>query len=208
MTAKFRIKLDKGWKKYKNAILPTNFKSVINNNLNNIKVENAEVIKNAIKKTITTENFEKNAPLTVKIKSSRQPLVDTGRKLNNSIKYIEIKNNEMFIGVPKTDENFNLALTLHEGATIRVTDKMRAMFNALWAVSSGMVDASILKGRAKALWERSPRNWYPLKDQTTNILIPSRPFIFYTFSNISLKNKIKENWMKILKKTFKTIARG
>jgi hypothetical protein len=103
----------------------------------------------------------------------------------------------VFVGLLQTDALFNIGRALHEGATIPVTKKMRAMFFYLWLASQQAQGHRTgrpvrLTGRAAELFDRF-KDWKPLRDTTTAIKIPPRPFIAEAL-NDDAKQKMKLNW--------------
>ena len=146
-----------------------------------------------IRRYIKDKKYEKNAQLTIEIKGSETPLVDRGYTLFQAISKKEISWSRIFVGILKTDRFYNIGAALHEGTTIKVTPKMRAMFDALWQASVGILDPSALRGRARRLWERK-KKWLPLKPGTTAIIIPARRFIDRPLRDPKLRLRARRHW--------------
>lgn len=129
------------------------------------------------RKEISGGSYAPNAPLTIALKGVNEPLIGdrTGSPLFKAITSKVVNDNTVFVGILQKDGEYNIAVAIHEGATIKVTQKMRNMFYILWRKET---DPSInLTGRAKELWDKMPGGWKPLNESTKAINIPSRPFI-------------------------------
>jgi hypothetical protein len=126
--------------------------------------------------------FKANRPLTVRIKGSSRPLVDGG-DLVNSINYKVINWKEARIGVLRskkvkkegggTEDLASVAKIVHDGATIKVTQKMRWFF--------------------MRMWRENPERWKPLHPNTKVIVIPPRRFLEAAVSD-KLVPQMKLNW--------------
>lgn len=153
---------------------------------------NALAAAKKMRQVIQAGGLKANAPLTVALKGSSKPLVEGG-DLFQSITVQQINEDEMFVGVLRTEGDFNLVEILHEGATIPVTPAMRWMFLMLAKVSDGLMDPSKLEGRAAELYSKF-QGWKPLAASTTAIVIPERPFVRITFEAPDLIALCKANW--------------
>lgn len=134
------------------------------------------------------------AKLTALIKRSRKPLVDHG-DLWKAITSVAPTWDQAFAGLLRTDpKSYNIGITVHDGAAIKVTPKMRGMFAALaHAYETGKTDH--LRGRALELWERNPKvKWKALSPGTKVITIPARPFVRYAAKDEALRARIMERW--------------
>lgn len=202
-----RIVKDDGWKRFANALDPKQFQRKLHRNIKNANYFNGKLLATAIRKAIKGGGFEKNAALTVMIKGSgKKPLTDQG-ELFKSIAIVVNNDLELFVGIVKDDEQYDLALAVHDGAEIRVTPAMRGLFFSLWQASIGAIPSSKLSGRAAELWERSPGGWKPLKKSTTRIVIPGRPFTKEALEDDGLKAKMEKNWRWAVEKTLKEAAK-
>lgn len=124
----------------------------------------------AIKEAIHAGNvFAPNSPITIGIKGSSKPLFGeaAGSGLVAAITQIVPKWDLAFIGVIRSRtatskdgrryDLLNVAFIVHEGAAVKVTQKMRNFF---------------------ALMSREhPGKWFPLNPATKVINIPGRPFL-------------------------------
>lgn len=197
-----------GWTKWEHAITPRIFKATLDHHMRRASALNGKLAEKTIRQKIRAGGFQPNAPLTVLIKSSSKPLVDNSTGLFQAITSAVIDATTVFAGILQTSGEYNIALTLHEGATITVTPKMRGLFFWLWQASIGKLPPDKLSGRARELWERAPGGWFPLKDSTSHIVIPSRPFIEEAFRDTRMKQQAKKNWQAALKQTMRELAAG
>ena len=127
-------------------------------------------------------------------KKSSKALIDTGGLVQN-ITYKIIDPTTAFVGILRTARTakrggvssgmtvFNLGRVLHDGVTIRVTDRMRDFF--------------------RAMASEYPGEWLPLRRSTTAIRIPARPFIKKPIEDRAVVRKISEEWARGLKEAFK-----
>jgi hypothetical protein len=200
------LRKDEGWKRYAKALDPKRFKAALRRNMRKASILNGKIVEAAIRSAIRGGGFEKNAALTVMIKGSSKPLVDRG-ELFKAITSVVIGDAKVFIGVVQTNEFYDLAMAIHDGANVKVTPAMRGLFFVLWQASIGKMDPTKLSGRAAELWERAPGGWLPLKASTSNIIIPERRFIESAFEDGALKDQILANWNMAFKATMREVAR-
>ena len=146
-----------------------------------------------------------NAPLTRAIKGLDAPLFDLGN-MRRSVAVTIVAWNQAFIGLARSKVGLiqlQAAIVAHNGDTIPVSAKMRAMFKVLAAVSEGEADPSILSGRARILWDRnSSVAWRPLSPATTHIIVPPRPFLKVALKASGLRSKIIKNWEDAINEAF------
>jgi hypothetical protein len=181
------------WKELAMGLDPSQFTKKMKSRIAYANRLNAAIMQRKIRGVIKSNVPPPNAPLTIIVKGSSKTLVDHGA-LFQGIAAQTVDQMNTFVGVVSTSDVYNLAVALHEGATIKVTDKMRNLFSMLWAVSVGAAPASKLTGRALELWNRMPGGWHRLKTTTTVIHIPPRPFIRTAFEDSATKAKIVSNW--------------
>jgi hypothetical protein len=142
-----------------------------------------------VRKDIREKHFKKNAILTEFLKGSSMPLVDQADLLN-AVSARHKSAWEFHVGVIREDKAGNsIAFILHEGATRKVSEKMRAFFRAKAAETRGLVR--------------------PLKTSTTAIKIPARPFLKYSFVDDSepVKVLVEWAWGDAIKQTFEIVGR-
>lgn len=189
------FKLSPGFKKLEMLLKPSRFQADLNRNIGKALQLNGQVAVRAMRKTIKAGVPPSNAGLTRFIKGSSKPLVDSGQ-LFGAITAKRVGPLAVFVGVLRSDKAFNVAVTVHNGAHIRVTDRMRGMFFALWLASTGKMDPAKLKGAAAELWARRKGNWKPLGEGKAMITIPRRPFVEITFADGSMKKRMTRNFKR------------
>lgn len=193
-----RIKLTTGWKKLSKMIDPKKFVAagpLIMRKANGVAGLYAV---RAIRQQIKNGGLAPNAPLTVSIKGSSKPLVDTGN-LFKAITHQMVDNYTVWVGVKFSSGSYDMAVALHEGVAIKVTEKMRNMFELLFRASKGKLSPSKLTGRAAELWERSKsKEFYPLKRSTSQIVIPPRPFLRRAIESSDLQLRVQHIWFEAI----------
>jgi hypothetical protein len=193
----------KGIKRWLKALDPQGFTKALRKNVRLATALNGKVGEAVLRKVIQSGGkLRPNAPLTKFIKHSDKPLADTGL-LFQSITSKVHDDFTVFVGVLRTSERYDIIRTIHDGQVIKVTPAMRGMFFMLWRASIGEIDSGTLTGRAAALWTRQPGGWFPLRDDTTVIVIPSRQFMRIAFANPQFKKLVRENWSKAVAASFK-----
>lgn len=146
-----------------------------------------------VRSDIKAKNYAKNAILTQFLKGSSTPLIDQA-DLWQSVSSRHVSPWMFRIGVIREDAAGNsIALILHEGATRKVTPKMRAFFRAKAAETRGLVR--------------------PLKTSTTEIKIPARPFLKESLvdDTATVGPLLEKHWGEAVRRTFEIVgekARG
>lgn len=191
-----RITLTGPWSKLGTALNPSAVSGHLRAQMHNATSANGAIARRAIRDHIKGGVSPADSPLTVFIKGSSKPVVDSPGGIFQSIASVVIDPFTVEVGVKKGDRSADYARVVHEGARIKVTPAMRAMFGYLADVSDGKRDASELTGRAADLWRRRPGGWKALKHSTTHIRIPGRPFIEEALDNDALRKKLGENWLR------------
>lgn len=153
------------------------------------------------------KSLQRNAALTQAIKGDNKPLVDQGA-LFQQITSKVVDDFTVLAGVLRTSGAYNVGLIVHEGATIKVTPKMRGLFFVLWKASEGMLDPGQLEGRAKELFEQMSEGWLPLNANTEVIVIPPRPWIRIAFNNTQMIKQVRDNWKQAMEASFRERARA
>jgi len=141
------------WPKWRKLLNPSRFKSDLVRELRRAMSANVVLVRKEIIDRIDHGAYAANAPLTILLKGSGLPLVDKG-DLRRTIQGKVVSWNEGLVGLLRTGGAANIGAILHEGATVKVTAKMRGWFKA-----------------------QSGKGVKPLKPSTTQIRIPGRPFI-------------------------------
>lgn len=163
---------------------------------------NGIMVKAKIRERIARGDYPpQNVPLTVALKGSGKPLVDNA-ELWKAITEQVVDPFTVFVGVLRTakgkngEDLVNIAVVLHEGATIPVTGQMRTMFFYLWLATTGRIDAGQLEGRAAELFERVKEGTIirRLSPQTQAIIVPRRPFIEAVFEDSTTLAAVRKIW--------------
>ncbi len=194
-----------GFKEYERALRKDRTISVLKKHVSKATLKNANILEVEFKRHIKQGIPSPNAPLTVWIKRSANPLVDTGLLLRN----ITVKQQgwkTAFVGVQRNNRRHWIAEILEGGTRIRVTPKMRAMFYYLWLASNNRIPRSQLKGRALALWKRRPGGWRRLSPGKRFIKIPPRPFIKPVMEQRALIERFMQNWRDAVDRSLREIA--
>jgi hypothetical protein len=206
--SKTTFKKDKNWKKFELALDPKNFESITEKEMHKAIKLSCLVVVAKIRETMKKGDFDKNAPLTVLIKGDSKPLIGyrAGAQLFGSVTH-KVEGLEGFVGVLKTNSEYGIAVTLHDGKEIKVTPKMRGMFFALWQASQGKLDPNKLNSDVRSLYDQMSNNWLPLKKSTTSIIIPPRPFITDTFSDTEVLKSVEKQLSKSFGDVFTALIR-
>lgn len=197
MATEFKKKGD--WKRFEIALEPGRYDKVMKKHVGKALELSALFVVSMIRDGIKDGDFDENALLTREIKGSSKPLVDKG-DLWQAITHTMVDEFRVFVGLNRTErgggkrgkkDTYNIGITLHEGVTVKVTDKMRALFFYLWlaSVDPGRYERK-LKGRAKELWERKKGGWRKLEKGF--VRIPGRPFIKAVFDDPGVKAKVEK----------------
>lgn len=217
---KVGIKL-KNWKKVENLFSASGIQ-LLRNNMHYALRYSSEMAVSTSQHLIQNLGFEPNKMLTILIKHSATPLVDTG-ELYQSITYLEQSWDRFIVGVNRKTtwkgNEVNLAQLLHEGGRIKITRAMRNMFFLLWAKAMGFTmqkghiiysdkgDPIQLSPRAQELWNRN-KVWFPFPKNQNFIQIPKRPFLKYAFSNAQYRKSIRRIWKTALTEWAKEVTKG
>lgn len=186
--------------------------NIINKHLIRATTRNGNQVAALARQVIKSSPYAKNADLTISLKKSSRPLVDSA-SLFKAITSKRVSDFEVFVGVLRTNKSYDIAETLHGSIgspyakLIPVTAKMRMMFLLLHKASIDPKFVEYLKGRAKELWDLKPGGWSQLKEGTTHIKIPSRPFMEIAIRDPKTIEIVKRNWEKGLDDAFKEIKR-
>ena len=192
--AKTQLKLF-GFERLSKILHPTSWEKRLEKNVKVATRRNGLLAARKVKRDISSRKVQpsKLSQLTVSMKGSSKALVDTG-ELRKSIVSDLIAWHTVVVGVLKrrtlTDEQGNaydimdIAIAMHFGADIPVSDKMRRYF--YWLANS---PESSLQGKIM-----------PLSPGTTMIHVPGRPFMKGIFDP-EMRKQYKRNWQKAINKT-------
>lgn len=192
-----RFTLTGRWAEYGRKLSPARFNRALNKTVPKALDLAGFEMRKVMRHSMSSGKFKRNAALTITIKGSTKPLIDFGDMFAAVTHVVNrATGREVFIGVLHTAKSrdgkslTNIGYHLHEGVRIPVTAKMRRMFFYLALASEGTVSPSDLTGRAAVLFKRN-QNWLPLKDTTTHIVIPGRPWIRRSFDQKSFHVKFR-----------------
>jgi hypothetical protein len=192
------IKLTTGWKKLSIVIAPATLTTKGRTIIQKANGIAGLYAVRAIRQKVRSGDYTPNAPLTISIKGSSKQLVDSGN-LFKAITHQMVDPFTVWVGVKFTSDIYNIATALHEGVTIKVTDRMRGLFDILFRTYKGKVSPSKLTGRAKELWEMSKnKEFFPLKPSTSQIVIPPRPFIRDAIEDPDLHVRVRQIWIEAI----------
>lgn len=205
MVGTYKIKLSKDWRKLEKALIESG--PVVRSHIRRATAFIGKKGEALIREEITNGNYEPNRPLTVALKGGKnEPLIgdSAGAPLFKAITSKIINDYTVFVGVLQTNGIYNIAFTIHEGVSIKVTDAMRGLFYILWLKEKNPTIE--LEGRAKELWEKMPGGWLPLRATTNFIVIPSRPFVKNAWEGGEIQTIAVKFWNEALATAFKEIA--
>jgi len=193
------------WHGMKHALDAGRLKEDVRTAIGGATAKAALYVRGRIRKRIQSGTaYGANSKLTIMIKHSSKPLVGRGADLFNSIATKTIDWRSAFVGVLRGTmvdgkDMVNIAEVVHEGLSIRVTDKMHGMFQALYKVGQGEMSATELHAQAaemaKALGDEI-KNIRPLKRSTKVIIIPTRQFIAEVFKDPTVIKHCQAIWKK------------
>jgi len=161
-------------------------------------------VRDEIRRKIQSGVAPGNAGLTSMLKGSSKPLIGITNQLWLSVTNVVISWKEGFAGVNRKSgtagiSTMDIAQTVHDGAVIPVTSKMRNMFFMLWMASEGKMDPADLRGRAKEMFEQAKGDFYPLSPNTRQIIIPGRPFLLLAAKDPKLLKRLEDIWARALR---------
>lgn len=218
------LKLDVGWVRFERFLSKASQQVVVKAADEATKVA-ALTAQKLVRNEISDGSYDANADLTLMIKGSTKPLVDKGR-LFQAITNKRIKAAMYFVGILKGrgrssgtgTDMVNIARTIHDGATIEVTSKMRGLFWSLWLATrthylrgERLPISKLRSKRAQELARRAFRQGntiFPLGDNTSAIRIPSRPFIRNVFERAATKKQLQEVFAREIRKTLERLWRN
>lgn len=157
---------------------------------------------------IRSMKFKENAELTLDLKGeNKPPLYETG-DLFEAITVKQINQHSAKIYVPTTHKNYQIYKAIHNGTRIKVTEKMRSMFEMLAMASNGVISPTKLTGRAKELWKKKQKGWKSLDQNTKYIVIPPRPFIRKLFNSEEFRLAFKAGMKKLMRRYIQQVEKG
>jgi len=174
------IKLTGDWKLLLQLTDPTKFHHRLNIGVKRAMTKACLYARKKVKLDIKAKKYDKNAPMTEAIKGSTTPLVDNNELVRSVTHKLFKGGYEAFVGVLKGTKRgdkdaVDLASVLHDGAIIPVTPKMRRYFFMMFMEGND--------------------GWYPIADDTTEIVIPPRKFLEAPLSESDVQRRIIWYWM-------------
>jgi hypothetical protein len=196
-------------KKWRNALKVPEFRAALRRHLSKATLINAKRASARQRQIIqSSAGLARNAALTVALKGENKPLVGGGGDLFQAITEKDTSSGdeiEVFSGVLRTNDAYNIGAIVHEGATIQVTEKMRGLFFMLWVASKHAAKGEAvpeLQGRAAELFGIH-QNWFPLSEGTKVIVIPPRNWIAMAFGDPGLKRTCERNWLQAIQRAMR-----
>jgi hypothetical protein len=179
----FNLEL-KGYETFMKMLRKGEYNKIFRMNLRKENKKLAVLGAGRLAREIRTGEHAANSPLTIWLKKSTKPLVNHADLLNSVSGKVGSRWYSFAVGViRRTPSGNNLAHMLETGFTIKVTDKMRALF-WYWSKESG--------GKFKAL-----------SKSTTAIRVKPRPYMKQAFFiDITFQTLVQEKWKNAVHLTF------
>jgi hypothetical protein len=214
MAASVRIDTFKGWDQFAAATDPKRFRQALAKEMFKATTKSCNEIRDEIAKSIMGKGkvYEKNSGLTILFKRTSTPLIggnfgigpemgggtDPGATMYKSLG-IDAKTYEGFIGVVRNRGGFNVAYIVHEGATLRITEKRRKWLAAAIASAMGKQGKDFSrKGQAFTVDMNGKEKRIPSAKGSNNvgsaIIIPPRPFIRHVMQDPALQRRVIDRW--------------
>ena len=175
------------WDRLARTLDPRRLREALVREVGQATRRNALLVRTEIRDRIRGKRYTANAALTVAIKGSSTPLVDTALLLQNVTDKV-LSPFEAIVGVMRGavakdgGDLVNLGIVLHEGATVRVTAAMRRFFYFKAA--------------------EQPGRWFPLRATTQAITIPGRPFVRDVAEDQAVRGRVEANWHAAVERSF------
>lgn len=175
------VKLElKGFGRVRRILNPVKFNRYLKKNVKRVNRGTlSPIMEQLLTKSINEEKL-RNHPLTVAIKGRDEPLVESGF-MRDSVGSRHFSAWGFDTGVERTGrKGANVALIVHNGATIKVTEKIRKYFKFLASIHP---------------------NVKPISKDKTQIVIKPRPFMTRAFNNKFTGNICVNEWLQAVRKT-------
>jgi len=201
------IRLTGNWAGFKKALEGRTFTTAARKNMRRAMGLVGTLVAREVREQIKRGRYKANAALTVALKGSNEPLKGkrTG-ELWQAITHKVIDDFTVFVGVLRTSGDYNVAAAVHQGVSIGVTPRMRAMFWALWKMTLGVPGAELTSKRAEQLWSWN-KVWYPISRATQAIVIPPRPFMARAFRSRGTQRIVQKVLTEALDATFQELVK-
>lgn len=204
------VKLDKEWADLLDTLDGPKFEKRLGRALQMAHGRIGRQFQGDARRAIRSGDYAPNSPMTVILKGSSKPLVDNG-DLALSITYDQPDEYQLRLGVMRssaTDKEINVALVLHEGATIDVAKHPKVRM-AVWAkMKDSMAQyrrADKRFKKARAIKGAAALMGTGAKGGSKDIwVIPARPFILAAVDNPVFERFIADQYAKAVKAAFRT----
>jgi len=189
----FEIKYSGDFKKFEKFLDSKRHMKILETEVGQATAMNAALIQDEIIRRILTRNFKtKNSPLTIALKKSSTPLIDTSDMMKAID--VELKGSfTAFVGFLKNQKtshggNMNQVVPrLEKGFEVKITPQMK-----MWLYAK-MRRAGIAPN--------------PVKTSSSGVLrIPPRPFITPVFESKAMARKLNRNWKEAVKRAYKQMG--
>ncbi len=208
------IVFDAGWLRYRGALNYASYTPLFRRFVGQATARNGKLAERQVRREIRAGVPPPNRPLTAAIKGGSKPLTGTpGADLFNSITSTSPSWDVAIVGAKRMGRGgANIAEIVHNGRTIPVTDRMRAMFLVLaWNSARLRAGRPLLNmsNRAFELWQMSRnKDFHRLKASTRAIVIPPRPYLRYAFQDPGLRRSVEGNWREAVNRALAVKAKG
>jgi len=209
------FKLVGGWKKLRHIMDASRFDTALKQEVRRATLMNALAAVREIRAGITGGKYSPNAALSIALKRSSKPLVQSPALLFQAVTHQLLDYKTAFVGVIRQGKQdgeglVDLAAVVHEGVTIQVTDAMRGLFFLLWQLTTGHISGlPSMTPRMTELFEAAKRAHLiikPLAESTTAIVIPPRPFLRKPLEDPGLIAGFGKRWQDAVDRALR--ARG
>ena len=184
----FTLKTFGDWNRLGNILSVPNFTPILEKNIRVANKRIALEYRKKVRADVKSKKYARNARMTIEMKKGKAtPLIDQNDMMA-SINIFEIDPYNVEVGihrnVPRKDgkgKMWNLAVILHDGTTIKVTEKMRRYF--------------------EFQHRRGVPGWRPLSPSTSVIRIPPRPFFETPMKGF--RTTAQKHWKEAIEASFK-----
>lgn len=219
------ITLTGAWKAFSEALDPAVFKARLEKNLLRAGERIGRQAQARIRRSIRAGDYAPNSPVTVILKGSSKPLVDTGA-LFQSITFDQPNPWTVRVGVLRKsagEKQVNIAAVLHEGATIDVGAHPQVRAKVWAMIRERLGSAGKLKGAQKGAVisasamigmkpmtpgrKRALNAFFASKPKAPSSgkkvwVIPARPFLVQPLDDPSFTKFVVREWGDAVRLTF------
>ena len=200
------VQLTGAWSAFTQAVDPKEFRARLERQLVLAHKRIGRQFVRMARQRIRALQYASNSPITRIIKASSKPLVDTGQ-LFQGITFSTPDPYTLRVGVHKSkigSEAVNIAIVLHEGATIIVTAKVRAAVFAkvskqLGAASGGAFKKGQRRTIITAARDLTKSRGATITSGRTIWRIPGRPYLSDPLNDPAFILFVRETWSEAVK---------